>query len=169
MARKHPPSNRAILCAQIRAFEKRLTRSAHNAGTLENCQRITLTLTISRNPKSGAKRKGRRKKYHRCKPTMWELDDKDWERIAGAETIKKGLQATLVQFFRKRKNRPATGKEIDALLGYPHDRKIRFTPRHTGGLNDALRDAGLPYRLLVTVRAWRRAKSRIRYQFFTVT
>jgi hypothetical protein len=166
---KSAPSKRAILYAQIRAFEKRLTRSARKAGTLESCQHITLAMAISRNPKSDPKRRRRRKKYRRCTPIMRELDDKDWVRIAEAGTLKKGLQAALVQFFRKRKNKPASGKQIDALLGYPHDRKIHFTPRHTGGLNDALRDASLPYRLLVTVRAWGRAKSRILYCFFAVT
>lgn len=169
MASKSTPSKRAILYAQIRTFEKRLERNARKAGTLESRQYVTLTMTISRNPKIGGKRKGRRKKYRRCKPTMWELDGKDWDRIVGAGTLKKGLQTTLVRFFRERNNEPATGEEIDTLLGYPNQRKIRFTPRHTGGVNDAMRDAGLPYRLFVTVRAWGRKKKLIPYKFFAVT
>ena len=167
MLSRSAPSRRKALYEEIEIFEKDLEDRARAAGMLAIAECITLTMTISRNPKPRTNVKGR-KKYRRCKPINKELTPEDWQRMVNAKTIKKGLQITLIRFFRDRGNKPATGKEIDSLLGYRVQRKIRFIPNHTSGLNDALRDAKLPYRMLVTTRSWNRKKTMIPYRFFIV-
>ncbi len=130
-------------------------------------ERFTLTLTVRHGFPPDARPP--KKEYQRAKPVSIVLGTEEWNLIHSAIRFSMAdMPHTLVAFFKKRGNRLSTGKEIDSFLKLKRDDMRPFSPADTSFLNTLLRNAGVPCRLLVAGRKWRRPGKEKSYQFFVV-